>query len=207
MDAFFKTLMELSKQSLPPEEVDYPDYEKEEETFSEEPEINYDDIIRENEELKLKLSELEQLQEEALASQSLFEGDPNYALNMVMNNELFEGMMGNKTSSLSWLNVKDKSVNINNVSGTISNYLSSLPDNIRQKLLATSGNDSDTHAKNSKHYNDKAIDLRFDKEVYNYLINDPAFKKSGLKVLDPNHGTAPHIHIEEMKYGGKKYYI
>lgn len=102
--------------------------------------------------------------------------------------------------SLGWVKTKSPKVNISNVGSPISKYLESLPQNLRERMVATSGNDQQ-HAKGSRHYQNKAIDLRYDKELYDYINNDPNRKKYGLNLLNPNHGTAPHIHLD-YQYGG-----
>lgn len=106
--------------------------------------------------------------------------------------------------NLSWLPVKDKSVNIGSTNSQLVKYLNQLPTEVRQRLLATSGSDSPSvHAENSKHGEGKAIDLRYDKGAYDYIANDPNLQAMGLTVLPPNHGTAPHIHIQTKQFGGK----
>ena len=175
-----------------------------------EDDFDFDEILSENEKLKEQLRELEELSKVEETQQEYYEymqsqdmDDPNYAMQLVMADDLFEGLKDNPTSSATWLKKKDSSVNLEGMSGRILSYLETLPETLRDKLLATSGNDSDVHVKGSKHYKGSALDLRFDKDVYEYLKNDPNFKNSGLSVLDPNHGTAPHLHIEEKMFGGK----
>lgn len=124
-------------------------------------------------------------------------------INMVLNDEL-DGK--NNDFSLGWLNTKDNSVNISGTSSKLSQYLNSLPQNIKNELLATSGNDSDVHMKDSKHDLGKAVDFRFNKDAYEYMLNDPLFKNMNLHIPNPNHGTAPHIHLEEREFGGKYKY-
>lgn len=172
--------------------------------------FDVDAILSENEQLKEQLRELEELSKVEETQQEYYEymqsqdmDDPNYAMQLIMADDLFEGLKDNPASSATWLKKKDNSVNLEGMSGRILSYLETIPESLRDKLLATSGNDSDVHVKGSKHYKGSAIDLRFDKDVYEYLKNDPNFKNSGLNVLDPNHGTAPHLHIEEKMFGGK----
>jgi hypothetical protein len=110
-------------------------------------------------------------------------------------------VVGGSGADLSWLKRKTDGVNLNGLNPNISKYLASLPDEIKQSLVATSGDD-DEHASNSKHYSHNAVDLRYNDDAYKYMENDPNFKASGLRVLPPNHGTAPHLHIESYKYGG-----
>lgn len=103
---------------------------------------------------------------------------------------------------LNWLKTKTNNVKLGGLNANISKYLSGLPANLRSGLVATSGND-DTHAEGSKHYGNNAIDLRFNQQAYDFISNDPVAKNLGLKVLNPNHGTAKHIHLESKQYGGK----
>lgn len=212
MEDFNQLLLDLAASQNyveQPEEddVSFPD---DNEYMEKENDFDMDELLSENEELKSKLKEYEELQQVSDTQQEYYDymmsqdmDDPNYAMNIVMADDLFEGLKDNSTSTATWLKRKDESVNISGLSNRILSYLETLPEGIRNKLLATSGNDSDVHAPGSKHYKGGALDLRFDKDVYNYLKNDPNFKNSGLRTLDPNHGTAPHIHIEEYKMGGK----
>lgn len=103
--------------------------------------------------------------------------------------------------SLDWLKRKSDKVKLNGLNPSISKYLTSLPEDLRSSLVATSGND-DKHSKNSLHYNNNAIDLRFNQRAYEYIKNDPVAKKLGINLLNPNHGTAPHLHLETKKTGG-----
>jgi hypothetical protein len=106
-----------------------------------------------------------------------------------------------KGADISWLNTKTKNVNLSDLDPDISGYMNTLPSDIRNSLVATSGND-DTHAPHSKHYSGDAIDLRYNDNAYKYITNDPLFRSMGLKMLDPNHGTAKHMHIEKYAFGG-----
>lgn len=127
------------------------------------------------------------------------DADSMSVINMVLNDEV-SGK--NNDFSLGWLNTKDKSVNIGGTSSKLSQYLNSLPENIKNELIATSGNDSSVHMKGSKHDTGEAVDFRYNKEVYNYMLNDPLFKQLNLNIPNPNHGTAPHIHLEQREFGG-----
>lgn len=128
------------------------------------------------------------------------EGDAEGAGNLRNTNRVVN--INDVPNGLEWLKAKSANVKFQSLDQNISKYLNTLPDNLRKGLVATSGND-DKHAKGSKHYDNQAIDLRFDDKVYNFIQNDPVFQQLGLKVLDPNHGTAPHIHIEKKQFGGK----
>lgn len=124
------------------------------------------------------------------------EGAPN-----IINTRNAVGSLGNIPTGLDWLKTKTKNVNISNLNPSISKYLNTLPERIKRSFVATSGND-DKHTKRSKHYSNDALDLRYDDEAYDYMMSDPLFKKMGLKMLPPDHGTAKHLHIESRQFGG-----
>ena len=138
---------------------------------------------------------------------STIQQSSDFLQNILNNEEINNDSMGaisiveNHTYNnydLSWLKTKNDNVNIKNTSLKISQYLNSLPPQLKAQALATSGSDGvGVHSKNSKHFSGNALDLRYNKNLYNYIINDPIFKRAGLKILNSNHGTAPHIHIEE----------
>lgn len=102
---------------------------------------------------------------------------------------------------LAWLRRKNDSVNLNNLNSGLSKYLMTLPDDLKDSLVATSGDDQE-HAANSRHYSGDAIDLRFNNDAYKYILNDPLAKQYGVEMLDPNHGTAKHIHLQTKAAGG-----
>lgn len=97
-------------------------------------------------------------------------------------------------------NKKASSVNVANLNSNIIQYLDTLPQSVQDRILATSGNDSG-HSKTSRHYSNSAIDLRFDEEVWKHIEKDPNRLKYGLTLLDPDHGSAKHIHLS---YGDGK---
>lgn len=97
-------------------------------------------------------------------------------------------------------NKKASSVNVANLNSNIIQYLDKLPQSVQDRILATSGNDS-VHLKTSRHYSNSAIDLRYDDEVWKHIEKDPNRLKYGLTLLDPDHGSAKHIHLS---YGDGK---
>jgi hypothetical protein len=107
-----------------------------------------------------------------------------------------DALSGNVPDDLSWLKTKNSEVNLNGLNSKISKYLMSMPDEYKDEEVATSGNDGDEHVEGSQHYQGNAIDLRWNPDVWSYIQNDPLFKSSGLKTINPNHGTAKHIHIQ-----------
>lgn len=108
------------------------------------------------------------------------------------------------TLDISWLKKKNDTVNIENLSPSIKQYLNTIPAALKDSMLVTSANDYAGHAKGSEHYKDNAVDLRFNKNLYNYIINDAVAKQMGITTLNPNHGTAKHIHLQfqNLKNGG-----
>lgn len=105
----------------------------------------------------------------------------------------------NNIQSLFAPKIKSSSVNYDAVNNRLKSYLASLPSDLRDKVVVTSGKDG-THAKNSKHYLGNAVDLRFDKTLHNYI--EGTARNYGLKTMNPFHGTAPHTHLEVMQMGG-----
>ena len=135
---------------------------------------------------------------------SLFSTDGNTPTDFTNESDAYrKGINVTTNKNISWLKTKDSSVNLSDLNEGISSYLNSIPDKYKNSLLATSGDDYSGHVKNSKHFSGNAIDLRYNPDLYNYIANDPSLQSSGLKVLNPNHGTAPHIHIQTKKYGGE----
>jgi hypothetical protein len=105
-----------------------------------------------------------------------------------------------ENTDLDWLKTKTDAVKLQNLGAPLSRYLNTLPSSLRNQLVATSGNDQE-HVQNSDHYSNRAVDLRYNDEAYKYMLNDPNRKQYGVKMLNPNHGTAPHIHLD-YQYGG-----
>ncbi len=110
----------------------------------------------------------------------------------------------NISTDISWVKKKADSVDIEHLSSPVKKYLNTLPDSLRQSVLITSGNDFDGHAEGSSHYKDMAVDMRWNPNLYNYILNDAIAKRMGISTVNPNHGTAKHIHLQykNLKYGG-----
>lgn len=89
---------------------------------------------------------------------------------------------------------KSSSVNIANLDRNLIDYISTLEPEYQEMLLATSGNDS-KHGDKSRHYDNRAVDFRFNPKLYERVKNDPMRLQYGITLLDPNHGTAPHLHM------------
>lgn len=112
----------------------------------------------------------------------------------------FRGMFyGSTPKTYNLKNFKaNNGVNTDNIHNNLVYYLNTLPDSLKEKVFITSGNDS-SHTKKSRHYNNRALDLDFDKELYNYVKTDPNRLKYGITLLDPNHGSGPHLHLSYGK--------
>lgn len=89
---------------------------------------------------------------------------------------------------------KTNGVNIDSLDKNILAYLNTLEPEYQSMLLATAGSDG-SHARSSRHYQKKAVDLRFNANLWDRVAKDPNRIKYGITLLDPNHGTAPHIHF------------
>ena len=90
--------------------------------------------------------------------------------------------------------LKDNSVNIKNLNNNLTSYLNTLEPEYQKLILATTGSNGE-HAENSRHYSNNAVDLRMNQDLYNRIEKDPLRLKYGLTLINPNHGTAPHIHL------------
>lgn len=90
--------------------------------------------------------------------------------------------------------LKSNNTSVENLNNNIKRYLNTLEQEYQNLILATAGSDG-SHATNSRHYNNNAVDLRFNEKLYNRIKNDPNRLKYGLVLINPNHGNAPHIHL------------
>lgn len=138
--------------------------------------------------------------------------NPKYAHNekrIAYANDVLNSYNGNQSRykdnnspkpSWSW-KLKNNNVNISNLNSNIIGYLNTLEPEYQDLILATAGSDG-KHSKNSRHWSGNAIDLRihnqdnpFDDKLWKRIEKDPNRIKFGLTLIDPNHGTAPHIHL------------
>ena len=90
---------------------------------------------------------------------------------------------------------KSNNVNIKNLDANIIEYLHTLEPEYQDYIIGTSGNDGKVHSSTSRHYKNKAVDLGFNQKLYDRVYKDPIRLKYGITLLDPNHGTAPHLHL------------
>ena len=102
------------------------------------------------------------------------------------------------------IKTKNSSVNLKDIHSNLVGYISTLPEELQNEVLVTSGNDSDAHSKNSWHYHNRAMDLRFSKKLYDYMVDDPNRIKYQISLYNPNHGTGKHIHISHIGEEGVK---
>lgn len=91
--------------------------------------------------------------------------------------------------------LKSKNVNVDNLDSRMVGYINNLPEDVLSSIVVTSGNDGSEHSKNSLHYKNRALDLRFNSKLYEFMLDDPNRIKAGIVLIDPNHGTGKHIHI------------
>ena len=107
-----------------------------------------------------------------------------------------------KEPSPSWRwRTKHAGVDMSGVNPALISYLNTLEPEYQEMILATAGKDGE-HSARSRHYSGNAIDLAIeDKEhpmadrLFDRLRKDPERLRRGLTLLDPSHGTAPHIHL------------
>lgn len=110
-------------------------------------------------------------------------------------------------------------VNFKELNNNLLSYLDSLPTEVQKNVYVTSSTGGE-HSELSRHGSGAALDIRIHKKENPYL--DPTFmylykdaenrKDSNITILDPVHGTAPHIHISygagsendlDFSYGSK----
>lgn len=96
-----------------------------------------------------------------------------------------------------WI-TKHKTTKLDKLDPKIIEYLGTLPPNLQQKFLITATSDG-SHSKKSLHYSNKAVDMRYDDELWNYISKDPKRHEYGLTLINPDHGTAKHIHLSNAK--------
>lgn len=141
----------------------------------------------------------------------------NFGLSMTqLSNSTFHGV--NEKPKVSPWKLKNPNINIQDLNPTLYNYLESLPAELQSGIVITAGKE-DGHSVTGGHGKGNAVDIRlnksegWDQKFMDYLYNDSEKRKNlGIAFLDPNHGTAPHIHlsigvqheIENDFYYGKK---
>lgn len=169
----------------------------------------YDELMNEFETLKSNPESTEGVPDDTMAW--LFESsqhngplDFTQSANQIMERNMIEEKMeaSGESADVSWLPRKSNNVNVEGLHSTLKQYINTLPDDLKKEMLATSGNDQ-SHVKGSKHYENKALDLRYKPKLHEYIAKDPLAKQFGINVLDPNHGTAPHTHMYINQYGGE----
>ncbi len=100
-----------------------------------------------------------------------------------------------------WL-TKSKTTSLSKLDPKITDYLGTLPPHLQSKFLITATSDG-RHSTHSLHYSNKAVDMRYDDELWNYISKDPKRHEYGLTLINPDHGSAKHIHLSNAK-GTKK---
>lgn len=102
-----------------------------------------------------------------------------------------------------WLKKYDN-IDLSRMDPKILSYLGSLPEELQKEIKVTSAND-EKHSKGSYHYQNRAIDLAYNERLYNHIARDPNRHMAKLTLINPNHGTAPHIHLSLANPGGKEF--
>lgn len=123
---------------------------------------------------------------------------------MADNKQIKTGGTDAEPTTVFKIKTKNNSVNLKDIHSNLVGYISTLPEDLQEEVLVTSGNDSDAHSKNSWHYQNRAMDLRFSKKLYDYMVDDPNRIKYQISLYNPNHGTGKHIHISHIGEEGVK---
>lgn len=123
---------------------------------------------------------------------------------MADNKQIKTGGVDAEPTTVFKIKTKNSSVNLKDIHSNLVGYISTLPADLQEEVLVTSGNDSDAHSKNSWHYHNRAMDLRFSKKLYDYMVDDPNRIKYQISLYNPNHGTGKHIHISHIGEEGVK---
>ena len=124
-------------------------------------------------------------------AKSVFDPNFNYISNQA--SEKVNPNFNYTTPKWNW-GVKDSNVNVSGLNSNILSYLNTLEPEFQKEILATAGSDG-KHTDNSRHYNNNAVDLRLNQDLYNRIEKDPLRLKYGITLVNPNHGSAPHIHL------------
>lgn len=93
---------------------------------------------------------------------------------------------------------KYKTTSLSRLDPKITEYLGTLPPELQKKFRITATSDG-SHSKKSLHYSNKAVDMSYDQEVWDYISKDPRRHEFGLTLINPDHGTAKHIHLSNAK--------
>lgn len=93
---------------------------------------------------------------------------------------------------------KDPNIDTSKLNPALTKFISGLPKELQSEVLVTDTYHSDAHSKNSRHYNNNAVDLRFSQKLYDWSLTPEGSswrKQNSITLLDPNHGTAKHLHF------------
>ena len=107
----------------------------------------------------------------------------------------------NEKAAIPVWRVNNKQYDFSKINTSITSYLDGLPQDIQSQIVVTSTT-GDSHAKNSRHYSGNALDIRISNKkdieadpVWKSIAYDQSRLSKGLTVINPEHGTAPHIHL------------
>ena len=93
---------------------------------------------------------------------------------------------------------KDPNIDTSKLNPALTKFITGLPKNLQSEVLVTETYHSDVHKKNSRHYNNNAVDLKFSQNLYDWSLTPEGSswrKQNNITLLDPNHGTAKHLHF------------
>ena len=115
------------------------------------------------------------------------------------------------------VNLQNSGVNVKDIHPLLADYVTTLPENIRKKIVISSGRDSaGVHVTGSRHNRGEALDISLkdvdgnqSEEIANYLSNDPKAKQLGLYIrVEKNRGSNPngrHVHMQTTDEAIQKY--
>jgi len=99
---------------------------------------------------------------------------------------------------------KDPNIDTSKLNPALTKFISGLPKNLQSEVLVTDTYHSHEHGKNSRHYDNNAVDLRFSQNLYDWSLTPEGSswrKQNNITLLDPNHGTAKHLHFLGLHTG------
>lgn len=93
---------------------------------------------------------------------------------------------------------KDPNIDTSKLNPALTKFISGIPKDLQKEVLVTDTYHSDAHGVHSRHYNNNAVDLRFSQSLYDWSLTPEGSawrKQNSITLLDPNHGTAKHLHF------------
>lgn len=93
---------------------------------------------------------------------------------------------------------KDPNIDTSKLNPALTAFISGLPKNLQSEVLVTDTYHSGAHSKNSRHYGNDAVDLRYSDNIYKWSLTPEGSnwrKQNNITLLQPDHGTAKHLHF------------